>query len=97
MEDFPVSLMLTIMGATLGTLTTTVELPQADGDRFLTYIASVYGTNDDGSPRTAAQAVEAFIGRVWAEQAFKATRWEQERAANAASEAVAPLTFRFSE
>lgn len=94
--EYDVTISLTITGANLGTMATTVEMPQADGDRFFAYIMAAYGADSEGNARTPSQAVDAFVAQTWQEQSYKALRWEQERVANAAAEAVAPLDFRFA-
>ena len=59
---------LTVVGTTVGTLTSTTELDQPRSDRLMAYLAHEFGTgiDADGLPfaRTPQEMVEAYWGSI---------------------------------
>ncbi|WP_284262453.1 hypothetical protein [Roseicyclus amphidinii] len=59
--------------------------------RFLNYIVATHGVDEEGNPRTPQQMIEAFWSGISAGTTANIQRYEQEVAAQAARDAVAPL------
>jgi phosphoserine phosphatase len=83
---------LTVVGTTVGTISSTLTLTSADSDRLLAFLAATYGTDAEGNARTPQQMIEAYWAAMAAGTVSSVQRWEQEQAAQTAREAVPPLT-----
>lgn len=82
---------LTVVGTTVGTLTSTMTLTSADSDRLLAFLAATYGVDAEGVQRTPQQMIEAYWAAMASGTVSSVMRWEQEVAAQTARDAVAPI------
>ncbi|WP_226576705.1 hypothetical protein [Acuticoccus sediminis] len=72
-----------VEGSTVGTVEKSFELTGTDSDRILTNLMRLYGTAEDGTPRTPAAACGlAMLGVI---NGWKASALLEERAAAEAS------------
>ena len=80
-----------IEGSTVGSITVTDTLDQANSDRFMGWLASAYGTDGDGQPRAAGEMVSACWGAIRSGIFANIVSYEAEQAAAAARAAVQPM------
>jgi hypothetical protein len=85
------SITLTVVGTTVGTVTATNTMSQADGDRFLAYLAYAYGTNDDGSQRTPQGTIEAAWAAIRSGMMANVVNYEKQIAMEAAAAGIADI------
>lgn len=90
-------LIVTIEGAATGPfaagLSVPVNLTDDDSDRALAWVATKYGRNPDGSPRSVQEAAAAYVDAL-ARDLFAQVTWaEQEAAAEAARVAVPAIPY----
>ncbi|MFA5897942.1 MAG: hypothetical protein WC829_02395 [Hyphomicrobium sp.] len=83
---------ISIEGSTVGTITITDTLEQAQSDRFMAWLVSAYGTNPEGEPRNPAEMVEACWGAMRSGIFANIVSFEAEVVALAARKGVQQMT-----
>lgn len=82
---------LRVEGSDVGIIEVPVNLNATDSDRLMGFLLDAHGTDPDGNPRTSQAMIEAYWDGIVAGTLANVLRYEQERAAKEAREAVTPI------
>lgn len=82
---------ITIEGSTVGTIIVADTLAQEHSDRFMGWLASAYGTDPEGNPRSPADMIAACWASIRAGVFANIEAFERDVAAQAARDAVPPM------
>jgi len=85
-------LTLTIEGSDIGSATVTTTLDKPNSDRLVAFLMAMHGTDAEGNPRDLEGVIRAYWEGIVAGTVANVQRHEAETAAQAAREAVQPLT-----
>lgn len=83
---------VSVAGSSVGTITITESLEGDNADRVLAYLLEAYRLDLNGQARTPTEVVATYWAGVRADLFERVLRFEQEAAAQAARDAVEPVT-----
>lgn len=85
------SITISVSGATVGEVTITEMIEGRNSDRFVAWLIANHGKNDDGSLRTAKEAVAACWASIRSGIFAGIERYDADLAMEAARASISPM------